>query len=98
MKDSEEIVEEYVESEFSKQELIQTDKNEGKDVESGISDNSTLDQCGALYVRHADSMDDSIRQLDIGLPPSADAVQTLLKYEKTCQPTKAGSMRQDVRV
>jgi hypothetical protein len=42
MKDAEEIVEEYVKSEFSDQEPIQTDKEE-KDVKSGILNNITLD-------------------------------------------------------
>jgi hypothetical protein len=86
VKDSEEIVEEYVESyvesEFSEQEFIRTDKNEEKDVESGISDNLASDQCRASNVWHADSIDDLIWQLDIGLSPSADAVQTLLKNEE----------------
>jgi len=90
MKDSEEIVEEYVESEFSEQEFIQSDKNEEKDMESSISDDSTLDQCGTSNVRHADSMDDLIWQLDIGLPPSADAVQTLLKYEEDLTTYQSG--------
>jgi hypothetical protein len=53
IKDAEEIVKECVESEFSDQEPIQTDKEE-KDVESGILDDTTSDQ----NVRHADSMDD----------------------------------------
>ena len=52
MKDAEEIVEECVESEFSEEEPIQTDKEEGKDVESGNLDDTTLDQCGASNVRH----------------------------------------------
>jgi hypothetical protein len=67
MKDAEEIVEECVESEFSDQ--------EEKDVESGRLNDTTLDQWG-------DSMDDSTWPLDVGLPPCADAVQTLLKYEE----------------
>ena len=82
IKDAEEIVKECIESEFSEQEPIQTDKEEENDVESGILDDTTLDQCGASNVRHTDSMDDLTWQLDIGLPPYADAVQTLLKYEE----------------
>jgi hypothetical protein len=81
MKDAEEIVEECIESEFSEQEPIQIDREEEKDVESGILADTTLDQCGASNVRHADSMDDLTWQLDIGLPPRVDAVQTL-KYEE----------------
>jgi hypothetical protein len=85
MKDTEEIVEECVESEFSDQEPIQTDKEE-IDVESGILDDTTLDQ----NVRHADSMDDLTRQLDIRLPPCADAVQILLKYEEDLTTHQSG--------
>ena len=69
MKDAEEIVEECTESEISEQEPIQTDKEEEKDVESGILDDTTLDQCGGSNVRQADSMGDLTWQLDIGLPP-----------------------------
>jgi hypothetical protein len=89
MKDADEIVEECVESEFSDQEPIQTDKEE-KDVESGILDDTTLDQYGASNVRHADSMDDLTWQLDVGLPPCADAVQTLLKYEQDLTTHQSG--------
>src|SRR5205085_2444377 len=72
-KDAEEIVEECVESEFSDQ--------EEKDVESGMLDNTTLGQCGPSNVQHAYTMRDSTWPLDVGLPPCADAVQTLLNYE-----------------
>ena len=89
MRDAEEIVEECVESEFSDQEPIQTDKEE-KDVESGILDDTTLDQHGASNVRHADSMDDLTWQLDVGLPPCPDAVQTLLKYEQDLTTHQSG--------
>lgn len=77
-----EIVEECIESEFSEQEPIQTDKKEEKDMESGILDDTTLDQCGASNVWHANSMDDLTWQLDIGLPPCTDTAQTLLEYEE----------------
>lgn len=89
IKHAEEIVEECVESEFSDQEPIQTDKEE-KDVESGILDDTTLDQHGASSVRHADSMDDLTWQLDVGLPPCADAVQILLKYEQDLTTHQSG--------
>jgi hypothetical protein len=70
-------------------EPMQTDEEE-KDVESGIWDDTTLDQHGASNVRHADSMDDLTWQLDVGLPPCADAVQTLLKYEQGLTTRQSG--------
>jgi len=82
VKDAEETVEECVESEVSDQ--------EEKDVESGILDDTTLDQWGASNVRHADSMDDLTWPLDVGLPPCADAVQTLLKYEEDLTTHQSG--------
>lgn len=69
-----EIAEECIESEFSEQDPIQFDKEEEKDVDSNILDDITLDRFGALNVRHADLMDDLTWQLDIQLPPCADAV------------------------
>lgn len=51
-------------------------------MESGIFDDTTLYQCGALNVGHADLMDDLTWQLDIALPPCADVVQILLKHEE----------------
>ena len=89
MKDAEEIVEECVESEFSDQEPMQTDKEE-KDVKSDILDDTTLDRYGASNVRHADSMDDLTWQPDVGLPPCPDAVQTLLKYEQDLTTHQSG--------
>lgn len=68
MMGAEEIVEECIESELSEQGPIQTDKKEEEDMESSILDDTTLDQCGASNVRHAESMDDLTWQLDIGLP------------------------------
>jgi hypothetical protein len=44
-------------------------------------DDTTLGQCGASNVLHAGSTDDLTWQLNIGLPPYTDVVQTLLKYE-----------------
>ena len=43
MKDMQEIVEECIEPDFSEQEPIQTDKEEEKDVESGILGDTILD-------------------------------------------------------
>lgn len=82
MKDAEEIVEECIESEFREREPIQTDNEEEKVVGSDILDNTTLDQCGASNVLHAESMDYLTWQLDTGQPPCADAIQTLLKYKE----------------
>ncbi len=90
VKDVEEIVDECFKSGISEQELTQTDNEEEKPMETGISDDTTLDLCGALNTRNADSMDDITWQLDIGLPPCADMVQTLLEYEENMATHQSG--------
>jgi hypothetical protein len=82
VKDAEEIVEESIGSELVNRNPYKPTRKKKKDVESGILDDTTWDQCGASIIRHADLVDDLTWQLHIGLPPCADAVQTMLKYEE----------------